>query len=136
MSAPLPYLFVYGTLRRNSAHPMAAFLANNGLYLGAAKTPGRLYDLGPYPGMLEAKTETDWVHGEVYELANPDRTIAELDKYEGCIADHPMPWIFRREVGMITMSDGTTSQGWIYFYCEEVGEEKRITSGDYSHRLG
>ena len=64
-------LFVYGTLRRTSNHPMAAYLARNGRFVGRAKTPGQLYDLGPYPGMLPAVLDSDWVHGDLFALPSP-----------------------------------------------------------------
>ena len=38
--------------------------------------PGRLYDLGAYPGLTEARTEQEWVLGDVYELAEPENTLA------------------------------------------------------------
>ena len=45
------HLFVYGTLRRGSGHPMSRFLAARARLLAGARVPGRLYDLGGFPGL-------------------------------------------------------------------------------------
>ena len=73
------YLFVYGTLLRDIGHPMAEFLARQARFVGDAKMPGRLYDLGPYPGMREPENVDDWVHGELYELRNAAVTLEDDD---------------------------------------------------------
>ena len=62
------YLFVYGTLRRRSRHPMARRLAELAQFVGPAKIAGRLYDLGRYPGLQEVQSPDDWVQGDVYDL--------------------------------------------------------------------
>ena len=66
-------LFVYGTLRRQSPHPMARYLARHARYVGTARVAGRLYDLGPYPGMLPAAEADDFVHGDLFDEARCSR---------------------------------------------------------------
>ena len=133
MSAANPYLFVYGTLRRNSPHPMAAFLARNGRFVGLAKTAGRLYDLGPYPGMLPALHDNDWVQGDLYELDDAETVLADLDRYEECPLGQPEPELFRRELAAVTALDGGSYRAWVYFYCRAVMESQRIASGVFSY---
>jgi gamma-glutamylcyclotransferase (GGCT)/AIG2-like uncharacterized protein YtfP len=123
-------LFVYGTLRRKSVHPMARFLAERAAYLGRAKMRGRLYDLGRYPGMTPAELSDDWVHGELYQLHAPEETLDALDRYEGC----PLPGepaLFERAVGEAVTETGESRSVWVYWYRGEVSAERRIRSGDY-----
>ncbi|MBK9385970.1 MAG: gamma-glutamylcyclotransferase [Planctomycetes bacterium] len=103
-------LFVYGTLRTGSGHPMAAFLAARARGLGAAHCTGRVVDLGAYPGLLEeagARTE-----GELWELAEPSaETLARLDDYEGCAEG-----LFERVRREVRTADGRSLAAWVYLY--------------------
>lgn len=125
-------LFIYGTLRKGTGHAMAHYLARNAINLGPAKAPGRLYDLGKYPGMLPAREELDWVRGEVCELRDADEVLAVLDEYEGCTNMGPHADLFRRAQTEVILADGRRGLAWVYYYCREVGEDQRILAGDYS----
>ena len=61
---------------------MARRLRGAGRHLGVARAPGRLYDLGPYPGLAAARRRGDWVVGDLYELAAPRALLRMLDRYE------------------------------------------------------
>ncbi len=126
-------LFVYGTLRRGTGHPMASFLEQRARYVGRGRTPGHLYDLGAYPGMVLAAGTEDWVRGDLFALADPEQTLAELDRYEGCGPDDPRPWYFQRALAPVQRDDGAEVAAWVYSYCRPVREEQRIASGEY-HR--
>ncbi len=121
-------LFVYGTLRRDSTHSMAAFLANRATYLRDASVRGQLFHFDTYPGMRTADSSTDLVYGEIFELHEVETTLVELDKYEACDEG-----LFRREL-VAFVSDDQEGQAWTYFY---VGPEsgRRIESGDYRPKL-
>ena len=123
------YLFVYGTLLRRSRHPMARFLAERARYVGSAKVRGRLYDLGRYPGMLEPATESDWVHGDLYDLGEGTTTLAELDAYE--LAESPLPAYFDRQLAMAALPNGTSAPAWVWWYRGEVSETQRVAAGRY-----
>lgn len=56
-------LFVYGTLRRGGSNDMAQF-GWRARWHGLARVRGRLYDLGPYPGLVLGGAQ--WVRGELY----------------------------------------------------------------------
>ena len=84
---PLRILFVYGTLRMGSRHPMAHRLRAGGKLLGRGRTSGVLYDLGVYPGATFAGDARSRVVGEVYAVRHGSRLIAELDYYEGAPQD-------------------------------------------------
>src|SRR5271156_5857568 len=98
------YLFVYGTLRRRSRHPMARRLAETARFVGAAKIAGRLYNLGRYPGLLEPTSPNDWVHGDVYDLGErAAQVLAEMDAYES--AESPRPAFFERQLTKVIHAD-------------------------------
>ncbi len=58
-------LFVYGTLRPFIDIPMARWLRRAARYVGQATARGRLYDLGPYPGLRAARGCGERVVGDV-----------------------------------------------------------------------
>src|SRR5436853_375545 len=87
-------LFVYGTLRQGSGHPLARLLAAQARWLGTGTVAGRLYDLGAYPGMAEPEAAGQRLRGDVYELHDPDATLSILDDYEGCGPSQPRPWLY------------------------------------------
>ncbi len=123
-------LFVYGTLRKGTGHPMAKFLAEHALFLSMARARGRLFDLGNYPGMLPPIADQDWVSGELYRLTDPNRVLQELDRYEGCSPLDPRPWYFER-VEQIVRTEKGKIKAWLYYYCRPVSDNRRIWSGEY-----
>jgi gamma-glutamylcyclotransferase (GGCT)/AIG2-like uncharacterized protein YtfP len=84
---PIRILFVYGTLRLGSNHPMAHRLRAGAKLLGSGRTSGVLYDLGVYPGATFGTGERGHVGGEVYAVRHGSRLVAELDYYEGAPQD-------------------------------------------------
>jgi gamma-glutamylcyclotransferase (GGCT)/AIG2-like uncharacterized protein YtfP len=126
-------LFVYGTLRRLSPHPMAAFLAERARFVGEGTVTGRLYDLGRYPGMTETTYPAERVWGDVYELAAGAQTLEELDRYEN--AESPLPSFFERGRAEVTLADGNKVQAMVYWFRGHVAESQRIASGDYGDVL-
>lgn len=124
------YLFVYGTLKRRSRHPMARRLAQSARHVGSAKVAGRLYNLGRFPGLKEARSPHDWVAGDVYDLgANAEATLQEMDAYEN--AESPPPTPYQREPATVVGADGQTRTVWVYWYRGNVHEEHFIASGSY-----
>jgi gamma-glutamylcyclotransferase (GGCT)/AIG2-like uncharacterized protein YtfP len=76
------HIFVYGTLRQGSNHPMARRLSAQARYVGQARANGRLYDMGWYPAaMFDANAPTRII-GDVFALPPGERLLAELDAYE------------------------------------------------------
>ena len=124
------YLFVYGTLKRRSRHPMARRLAQSACWVSAARIAGRLYNLGRFPGLKEPRSPDDWVKGDVYDLgANAQRTLQEMDAYEN--AESPPPTPYERQLTTVLLEDGRSMTVWVYWYRGEVREEWFITSGSY-----
>jgi gamma-glutamylcyclotransferase (GGCT)/AIG2-like uncharacterized protein YtfP len=134
MSAATCCLFVYGTLRRSQGHPLAGFLADRADWVGLGHVAGRLYDLGSYPGLIEPRTEADWVTGDVYELRQAAETLALPDRYEGCGPEDDPPHLYERCQTMVHLAAGEPRTCWVYLYRGPVREEGRIVSGDYAGR--
>jgi gamma-glutamylcyclotransferase (GGCT)/AIG2-like uncharacterized protein YtfP len=125
-------LFVYGTLRRRSRHPMARRLAELARHVGPAKIAARLYDLGRYPGLQEPRSPDDWVQGDVYDLGDEaPHTLSEMDAYEN--AESPQPAFFDRQQASVAFPNGTQGTVWVYWFRGAVREEHHIRSGSYEN---
>lgn len=124
-------LFVYGTLMKRSGSPMAKRLHAESAYVGPGQTPGRLYLLGYYPGLVRAERRTDCVFGDVVKLRNPVRSLRWLDSYEGCAPGDPEPRIYERVVMPVTLRSGETVTAWIYLYKGNAGRARRLPGGRF-----
>ena len=73
-------VFVYGTLKRGEAREKC--WPRRPLSVEPATVRGRLYDLGPYPALIEG---AETVAGELWNFAAEDLspTLAALDEIEG-----------------------------------------------------
>ena len=123
-------LFVYGTLKRRSRHPMARRLAASARHVGAATIAGRLYNLGRFPGLKPPQYPDDRVYGDVYDLGeNAASILKEMDAYEN--AESPPPTPYERELARVTFDHGEPLTVWVYWYHGAVREEHFIASGSY-----
>src|SRR5205809_606997 len=89
-------LFVYGTLRNTYDNPMAQLLRKNARLTGHGYVPGRLFDLGWYPGATYESDSKYRVWGDVFTLTD-ESILKQLDDYEG-IENHPDDEYARRNV--------------------------------------
>jgi gamma-glutamylcyclotransferase (GGCT)/AIG2-like uncharacterized protein YtfP len=124
-------LFVYGTLRPFVAIPMARWLAAAAHHVGPARARGRLYDLGPYPGMQAARGAREWVVGDVYRVASP-RVLRVLDLYEAGTRVRPQ---FVRARCVVRLRRGGARAAWVYLYRRSVSAATRIVGGDYRRHV-
>ena len=114
-------LFVYGTLRRDSGHPMARFLSNHGRYLGRASAAGRMYAFSWHPGVVKERAPEETVQGELYSV---DQSLfGELDVWEGSG--------FQRRRTSVVKESGEKTTAWIYYYGSDISFRKRIITGDF-----
>ena len=125
-------LFVYGTLRPSVDIPMARWLKRVARYVGPARTRGRLYDLGPYPGLKPARRTREWVCGDLYEVCDPF-VVRALDSYEaGTGAGRPR---FVRSACVVSVGRRRQRAAWVYVYQRSPSHRARIAHGDYrAHR--
>ena len=124
-------LFVYGTLMRGYAHPMARLLSANADFLGQASCRGRLYMVKHYPGLVESDEAADIVHGELYRLRVPEDLLREFDMYEACGEGFPEPTQYVRQTLPVMRADGSTVEAWTYIYNWKVDHLARIESGRF-----
>ncbi len=117
-------LFVYGTLRGGSGHPMQAVLAAAGDRVGAASLAGKLYRVDWYPGLVldDGEAPTQRVHGDVWTV-NDRAALRELDSYEGSE--------YERRAVSVTMADGGVMRAFAYLYIGDTTPLDVVPSGDW-----
>ena len=114
------HLFVYGTLRAGSGHPMHEVLAGAADKVGPATVGGRLYRVDWYPGFVAGGDER--VQGDLWRLR--DRPVLHtLDDYEG---DE-----YVREAVATTRHSGERVAAFAYVFTGSVDGLVRIESGDW-----
>jgi gamma-glutamylcyclotransferase (GGCT)/AIG2-like uncharacterized protein YtfP len=127
MSDP-SHIFVYGTLRSESDHPMARRLSSQARLIGKGTAPGRLYDFGWYPAAVFDAAERRMVVGDVFALPLGGRLLVELDTYEGGDA------YYARSSLEVTLAGGGRLTAWAYGV-REAPAVRLIPSGDFiAHR--
>ena len=135
----LATLFVYGTLksgyRGRFGRDKQDRLARGSRLIGAAVLAGRLYDLGRYPGVIDASEPGDLVHGEVVELLDPQAALLWLDAYEGFVPGAPEVSEYLREQRTVRLLDGIERgagcelTAWAYLYARDLVGARRLESG-------
>ncbi len=119
-------VFVYGTLKRGEVRERC--WPRKPVAIDEANVRGALYDLGPYPGLVDGD---DVVAGEVWRFAEADMqaTLRALDEIEGfrkCENDE-----YRRAV--ITCDTAVAQvKAWTYLYAriEELQASRRVKSDE------
>jgi len=124
-------LFVYGTLMRGYAHPMARLLSANADFIGQASCRGLLYQVKHYPGLVLSDDVADVVFGELYRLRAVNDLLREFDMYEACGEGFPEPTQYVRKMLSVSLPDGTVGDAWTYIYNWPVTDLARIASGRF-----
>ena len=133
---PDALLFVYGSLRSESAHPLARKLTAQAKRIDSAKVHGRLLDLGAYPGLWTDPECEDWVFGELLELPGGPQDPkaralwAELDAYEELAPPPPALPEYARERLLVTIASGL-EEVWTYRYIGATEGHPVVTSGNW-----
>lgn len=123
-------VFVYGTLMRGQSR----FGALGRLECCVlARMPGRLYDLGAFPG---ARPGGGWVTGEFVRLAEPCSVLERLDAIEGYMGPDCAGNLYRRELVHVDVGEGRVRAAWTYLCNEEPPEARFIASGDWRQHCG
>lgn len=114
--------FVYGALLKGMALFESLFGAP---CLGLAFTQGELYELGTFPGMIQAD---GLVYGEVYEI--DDEILSDLDQIEGYFSGHEEDSLhLRKEIHATMMKDGKGLKAWAYFFNQDISKGRQINHG-------
>jgi len=124
-------LFVYGTLRPFVDIPMTRWLRSVAIPVGPARTRGRLFDLGPYPGLRPARRRDEWVTGDLYRVSA--KVLRVLDRYEAGSGSRAAR--FLRERCEVSVARFRSRSVWVYAYRRVTSPRARIPSGDYRFAL-
>jgi gamma-glutamylcyclotransferase (GGCT)/AIG2-like uncharacterized protein YtfP len=124
-------LFVYGTLRRASGTAVQRTLADEADFVSSATFCGKMFLIDGYPGVIASENPEDIVHGDLYRLRRPERSLAWIDRYEQCGGRFPSPEEYQRQIRQITLPDATACEAWIYLYNHPVDGRERVMSGDF-----
>jgi len=110
-------------------------LAREAMWLGEAQVSGVLFDLGDYPGLVEPGEAGDSVHGELFELHNPDETLRWLDAYEGVgvVKDSPADE-YRRQILDVKFGSGENCEAWSYVLRQNIAGRRRLACGRWRGR--
>ena len=121
------HLFVYGTLARGQRLHKHLTRVPGTQFIGEGKIQGELYALigQNYPGAVLSDRKDNFVHGELYEMADAERVLELLDKVEGCDEG-----LFRREL-VDVVANGGKKRAWTYLYAQPLQEAEIIPSGDF-----
>ena len=124
------YLFVYGSLMSDTGSPMARFLKRDNRFLAEISLPGKLYDLGSYPGFVYDREADSRVAGHLFELKDASRVLRILDEFEGINEKQPEASEYRR-ICVPYQLDGPMIQLYFYNYNQPVRGLKEIPGGNY-----
>lgn len=127
-----PHLFVYGSLMSSAGYPMGERLRREAQLLGEATIEGRLYRISWYPGLVAGHHASERVHGEVYALESPVRSLAWLDEYEGAVAGDPDAGDYERVERPVRLATGEETTAWVYLYRKDVTGLSRVASGRWT----
>jgi gamma-glutamylcyclotransferase (GGCT)/AIG2-like uncharacterized protein YtfP len=131
------HLFVYGTLRSESGHPMARRLRAGARHIGRGTAEGSLYDFGSWPGAVFAPGDRYRVVGSIFALGPNPRLLTDLDKYEGVVPANgeEREWpeaegLFHRIAIEVVLDKGGNVEAWAYGL-KETPRARLIGSGDF-----
>ena len=125
------FIFVYGTLRKETATPMHQLLARYCEYVSDALLQGKLYEVDGYPGAIESDDPNDLIQGELYRIISTENLLPQLDEYEECTEQFPQPHEYVRKKLLFSLSGSEKVCAWVYVYNLDVTGLVQIKNGDY-----
>ena len=131
MDSPFSHqLFVYSSLRYGFHEGAFNYITQFFKFTSPGKVKGVLKDLGGLPVATQG-SEDSFISGDLYTL-NKDSdfawAFAQLDDYEGLIAETGEQPLYRRELTTVYKDDGSTTDAWIYWYNIDVSGEPIVTA--------
>jgi gamma-glutamylcyclotransferase (GGCT)/AIG2-like uncharacterized protein YtfP len=126
------FLFAYGTLITGAPEPRVSAVVRRHCRMGqCAYVPGRLIDLGSYPGALKSNRPEQRIGGRIIELLAPERTLPVLDDYEDYRPDNPSHSLYVRKRTVAQLEDGGTVVCWIYWLARPPRKFRMVPGGDW-----
>ncbi len=130
------YIFVYGLLKSMYDNEAARFIREHCTLIGEGSIPGRLFDLGTYPGVVYEAEAATYVTGEVFKItSNKEGLTKYLDEFEECGPQFEQPNEYRKEVVPVSV-EGVIFQASSYIYNRNLDGLKLIESGNYEDITG
>ncbi len=128
-------LFVYGTLLQGESRG-GLILAANPLRVVPARTPGRLVDLGEYPGLIPARRSGQWVHGELVEFPEErapefESLLAQLDFVEEYFPGAEASSLYLRRMVPVAQAGDAECWAWAYWYNRPYDPRRIVRSGNW-----
>ena len=120
------YVFFYGSLKRGGkSHGR---LRARVRFIGPGRIRANLYSLcgGEYSGAVPTSTPHRFVKGDLFILKDPQKTLLELDEFEGVDEG-----LFRRELVDVWVR-GRRVKAWVYIYAHPLTDANLIPAGIYS----
>jgi gamma-glutamylcyclotransferase (GGCT)/AIG2-like uncharacterized protein YtfP len=128
---PDEYIFVYGTLRRDTNSEKHRLLAKYAEFVDDAAYQGKLYKVDYYPGIVPSDDPNDAVQGEVYLLHQSDVLLTLLDQYEECGPEFPEPNEYNRQKQPVLLKVGRLVTAWVYIYSHSTLGLELLKSGNF-----
>lgn len=130
------HIFVYGLLKSMYDNEPARFIRENCSLIGEGYFPGKLIDIGTYPGAIYQKDSPTKVHGEVFRIdRNEIELVKYLDQFEGVGAQFEEPNEYVRKLIPIQMEENEIDAS-CYLYNWPIEGKVIIESGRYENVLG
>jgi len=118
---------VYGLLRAGESGFAQLGLAEAFTPLGPCHIPGRLYDLGAYPGLTPGPGQ---VVGELFEVFDAS-VITRLDAFEDYWPDDPGRTRYGRRKMQLIQPARTA---WVYVWVLGLDQARLLPGGDWFKR--
>ncbi len=125
------FIFVYGTLRKETATDMSRLLARHCEYISAGHMRGKLYEVNGYPGAVESGNGNDKICGELHKIGDSGLVLPLLDEYEECTDRYPEPHEYVRKKLTVSLPGAGSIAAWVYVFNRDVSNLLQIESGDY-----
>lgn len=120
----------YGSLRPGSYDRMAPDPGGLVEHVGRCRIAGRLYDLGPFPGLVRTGGADDQVIGDLFRITS-DRALAAFDAWEDYVPDDPEGSLYLRQ--LIRLIDPQVD-AWVYIWNASSEPYDLISGGDWQNR--
>ena len=124
------HIAVYGTLRPGQRAGEIMSSLDNVAYVSPCVIPGRIYNLGTFPGLKE---EDGTVVGDLFSVSTNTSMInalALLDRYEGYLEGRERNLYIRKAIKLIHPE----LYAWVYVYAHETQLVSLIPNGDWRTR--
>lgn len=124
-----PYLFAYGFLKRHyHGNEKTQTPDFEHKFISSGTFTGRLYRVDIYPGVIYDTSAGTMVHGEIFELNEPEKALRQLDRYENALPLVNLNPDYERRLRPVKTASGIL-QCWVYEYLKPINPATKIESG-------